>query len=365
MNSKMNLKPPLLLATASVGIAICLCGSAHAQDPGWETDAAAFQYSMTVTSAVFVDGERVDGPGYVLAAFVDGEVRGVAEPSEVGQKTVFFLTVFANENGEPITFGIYDAAADSIRLGEQLLRFRSNGILGIPSAPYRLDAGVDPIVNDPTSWTVDPASFGATMTATVRVGIDGEPLADSNAKLAAFVGSEVRGTAPATMITVPNDGTSALFFLTLFANVDGEVVTLRISSPATDTIYTFKDVFEFASGERLGGPDSPLVVGSPLTTSVDPASAVGPTAFSVFPNPAASVVHLAWHSDGGATVRVQTFDIRGRKVEDLGEIAGSSGHHELSIDLADNPASRYPPGVYFVRWTAGRDATTTRFVVAR
>ena len=90
--------------------------SAKAQDPNWSVSSASFQYSMTFTSFLNVNGATLSSTDDKVAAFVNGELRGVANVVHVASidKYVAYLSVFANTNGETITFKIYDSANTSV-----------------------------------------------------------------------------------------------------------------------------------------------------------------------------------------------------------------------------------------------------------
>ena len=45
--------------------------------PDWSVNPADFQYNGSVTSKVFIDGAEVGSTDDLVAAFVDGEIRGV------------------------------------------------------------------------------------------------------------------------------------------------------------------------------------------------------------------------------------------------------------------------------------------------
>ncbi|ARV07420.1 hypothetical protein BTO04_12290 [Polaribacter sp. SA4-10] len=89
---------------------------AKAQDPNWSVNSANYQYSMTFTTFLNVNGTTLSSGENKVAAFVNGEIRGVANVVFVASanKYVAYLSVFANTNGETITFKIYDSANDNV-----------------------------------------------------------------------------------------------------------------------------------------------------------------------------------------------------------------------------------------------------------
>ena len=120
-------------------VVILCCGSAtaaFAQAPAWSVDAADYQYTMSITGTVANGSEPLSNGQDLVAAVVDGEIRGVVGPEAVGGKNVFFLTVYSNVDGETLHFLVYDAATNAVREIKENLVFRSNAIVGSPSEPH-------------------------------------------------------------------------------------------------------------------------------------------------------------------------------------------------------------------------------------
>jgi hypothetical protein len=87
-----------------------------AQDSNWSVNAADYQYTMTFTAFLSVNGTTLSSSEDKVAAFVNGEVRGVANLVYVSayNKYVAYLSVYANTNGETISFKMYDSDTDAI-----------------------------------------------------------------------------------------------------------------------------------------------------------------------------------------------------------------------------------------------------------
>ena len=88
-----------------------------------------------------------------------------------------------------------------------------------------------------------------------------------------------------------------------------------------------------------------------------------PTALSVdavSPNPAAGRIRLAYAVPEGGAVRLEVFDVRGRRVMEQSAQAPGAGRYDAALDVGD-----LVPGVYLVRVTAGGAAAEGRFTVAR
>ena len=108
---------------------------------GWELPQWGFQYNMSVIAEVDWAGETLRPPA-VIGAFVDGEVRGVAELQQVGLgSSAAFLTVHSDESsGEALEFRVYDLVRDEILSVENELDFRADDVVGSIGSPLRLRA---------------------------------------------------------------------------------------------------------------------------------------------------------------------------------------------------------------------------------
>lgn len=87
-----------------------------AQDPNWSVNTASYQYSMTFTSFLNIDGRTLTSLDDSVAAFVNDEIRGVSSVEYVASlnKYVTYLSVFANTDNETISFKIYDSTNDNV-----------------------------------------------------------------------------------------------------------------------------------------------------------------------------------------------------------------------------------------------------------
>lgn len=88
----------------------------NAQDPNWTVNTSNYQFSMTFTTFLNVDGRTLTAANDKVAAFVNGEIRGVANVVHETSvnKYVAYLSVYANTNNETISFKIYDSSKDLV-----------------------------------------------------------------------------------------------------------------------------------------------------------------------------------------------------------------------------------------------------------
>ena len=257
----------LRFAFASV-LLLAAAPATRAQAPTWAVNPAAFEQSMSVIATVSVSGVRLSAPGDRLAAFVGGSVRGVATPTVVGGANMFFLSVYANVGGEPVTFKAYDAAANTVRDLSATLTFAANAVAGSVPAPLALTSGTTGGGGGgtPDPWRVTPSAFSRSMSLVGEIRYSNGDGAGASDIVAAFVGSEVRGVATPTEV-----GGRRVFFLTAFANTEGEALTFKLATGgavrdvgATQTFAadavagTLLDPLAWTvSGSPAGGSDSP------------------------------------------------------------------------------------------------------------
>lgn len=109
--------------------------------PEWNINPAGYELTMNIIARVKSAGKFKSGPGHKLAAFSGSELRGTADPVAVGGEAVYFLTVYANNNGDQISFRFYDAENMKIYPVRQKTGFVSNSIIGSVNQPHHLDAG--------------------------------------------------------------------------------------------------------------------------------------------------------------------------------------------------------------------------------
>ncbi|MDX1429726.1 MAG: Ig-like domain-containing protein, partial [Rhodothermales bacterium] len=108
------------------------------------------------------------------------------------------------------------------------------------------------------SWTVDPALFQYSMTLTGQLFVDGVVSDDENDRVAAFVGSELRGVANVSDVSVGSNRVN----LTVYSNnPSGETVTLRAFDASVCDVSAGTDrTFTFVSGSGLGTPEQPVAI---------------------------------------------------------------------------------------------------------
>ncbi|MCF8260644.1 MAG: T9SS type A sorting domain-containing protein [Melioribacteraceae bacterium] len=103
----------------------------------WRVEPSEYQFNMTVTAQISIKDSLQQSENYVLGAFVDDVVRGVAEPTLIAGVPYFFMMVYDSiYSGSTVEFKFFDITTKEIkRFGEQI-DFTSNKIVGTVSNPY-------------------------------------------------------------------------------------------------------------------------------------------------------------------------------------------------------------------------------------
>ncbi len=91
-------------------------GKAMAQAPSWGVTPSDYDNSMIITAVLQIEGIESRDSIDMVAAIINGEVRGVAKPNTYlsGQnRFVAQLIVYSNESNEAITFKLYDNSSNT------------------------------------------------------------------------------------------------------------------------------------------------------------------------------------------------------------------------------------------------------------
>ncbi|MDX1420945.1 MAG: T9SS type A sorting domain-containing protein, partial [Rubricoccaceae bacterium] len=96
-----------------------------------------------------------------------------------------------------------------------------------------------------------------------------------------------------------------------------------------------------------------------ITVTIEPtAQPLGLTLSAPAPNPTSGSTSLAYTLTQATPIRASVFDLLGREIAVLAEGDRTAGQHEVIIE-----ATRLPPGLYVVRFTAGSASLTRRLSV--
>ena len=350
--------------------AVCACALAmmlfvvsgpvngYAQAPNWAVDASEYEYTLTATVAVEIDATPAADSGDVLGAFAGGTVRGTARPDmSAGPDGLYFLTVYGNKEGQPISFRVYDASENTVRVAARTLSFQPDATYGALASPFRVAIGTAELPGV-ESWSVSPAAYEQTMTVTATVVAESEGRSSSGPadRVAAFVNGEVRGVAEAEPV-----GDENVFFLTVYGDPPdaNRTLTLRYYDAATDRVYpTENTALSFQSNAVKGTPGSPVeVLATRPAAEVEGSLDLG----DVAPHPLDRETLVRFAADRNVRVRLVLYDVAGRRVRLLYEGRLEKNQTYRRWLRVEGLAS----GVYFLRLRGARDVEVQRVAVVR
>ena len=106
----------------------------------WSVNENDFQYTMSFVTFVNIDGADLANTNDKVAAFVNGECRGVTNLTYVASKDKYYayLTVFSNANEEVISFKIYDSVNNTVKDVAKTKKFEINEHYGNLFQAYSL-----------------------------------------------------------------------------------------------------------------------------------------------------------------------------------------------------------------------------------
>lgn len=106
----------------------------------WTVNENDFQYTMSYVTFVNIDGTELTNANDKVAAFVNGECRGVTNLIYVASEDRYYayLTVFSNANEEVINFKIYDSVNNTVKDVVKTTKFEINEHYGNLFQAYSL-----------------------------------------------------------------------------------------------------------------------------------------------------------------------------------------------------------------------------------
>lgn len=102
--------------------------SVFGQAPNWSVNENNFQYTMTYIGFLNNDGNRLANLNDKVAAFVNGECRGITNLIYVSSENRYYayLNVYSNTNNETVSFKIYDSVKNGIKSIDKTVLFKTN-----------------------------------------------------------------------------------------------------------------------------------------------------------------------------------------------------------------------------------------------
>jgi len=199
-------------------------------------------------------------------------------------------------------------------------------------------------------WAVDATLFEHSMTLVGMFSASGQNATLAGHEIGAFAGGQLRGSAQAIYIEPLG---AYQFFLTTYANAQGEQLQFRLYDSATGAVQDLAEKMYFVSDLHQGSIQSPV----PFTLKISGLGEVNAEQYmDVSPNPFSDATTVRFASEQAQEVRLLVSDVAGRTVLSQ-KIAAVPGMNTFRWEAA--PASA---GVYFVRLETG-EGTAVRKVV--
>ncbi|NQT63034.1 MAG: T9SS type A sorting domain-containing protein [Candidatus Marinimicrobia bacterium] len=132
--------------------------------PSWTVNPADYESDMTLTASIVNRGQASSHANLSLAVFSGEECRGITSPIQALDTWLYFLTIYANETGEQLSFKLYDNDIELELPIRETFDFDPAASVGSPEIPMEMQAGFLLISIDPTDHvsieSVDPLWSG-------------------------------------------------------------------------------------------------------------------------------------------------------------------------------------------------------------
>ena len=177
-------------------------------EPNWSVNPPDFLFSGSVTASVSIFGNVVGSASDMVAAFVNGDVRGVAyglyfPPTN---QYVFMILIYSNNpSGETITFKYYNAASDIVYEIEESIPFVGDMMIGNPMEPHPFNLEVPSLeISSITIENINDISLGnhvyENQTANINVYIYNPGSSISNQLVIGLIYNWFFATPPSTEV---------------------------------------------------------------------------------------------------------------------------------------------------------------------
>ncbi len=118
-----------------------------AAQPNWTLDPANFEYTMTLTGVGIIACAETMDERDIVAAFIDGDVRGVQyfDGRSQGRNYAYMVVYDSIFSGNKISFKMYDASEDKIVDVLPTLVFMENANIGNDEQPFLFESAGDSV----------------------------------------------------------------------------------------------------------------------------------------------------------------------------------------------------------------------------
>jgi hypothetical protein len=175
-----------------------------------------------------------------------------------------------------------------------------------------------------------------------------------NWELAGTVRASAKCNYTLDVATPCDSGPSGACWTKFFVSAQTGVFGERYDSPV-DSGYSVDNLFERGAPDRTQPiPHDPDEDAVKVTRLVPPE-----------PNPASGAFVIHYDIATADWVRLEVYDVSGRRMVMLADGLASRGHHAATWDASGPDGTRAAPGMYFVRLLTSREAQTAKLVLLR
>ncbi|MEQ1747197.1 MAG: T9SS type A sorting domain-containing protein, partial [Saprospiraceae bacterium] len=208
-------------------------------------------------------------------------------------------------------------------------------------------------------WNVDPSQFEHSSTLIGMLRANGQNSTNNHMELGAFVGTQVRGSAQAIYIQPIN---AYLFFLTMYANQAGELMTFKLYNDSTQQEQNLVQTMYFSPNQHQGSIENPVPFDLPSSSAGEQSGL--DLSFDVQPNPFSSEATLRFFLPKAEDVTLTVADARGREILRQ-QINGQAGVNTLEWNGRSSAGEWLSSGVYMVQLRTQAGGVSRKVVVQR
>lgn len=208
-------------------------------------------------------------------------------------------------------------------------------------------------------WTVNPSLFERSMTLIGMLKVGDQNATAAGMELGVFAGNELRGATPAIWAEPLK---AYLFFLTAYANTNGELLQCKLYEAGTAKVSDLSEKLTFIADLHQGSLEMPLPFSFPTSSSGQAIQA--DEAFEVQPNPFSNTVELRFALPVAQDISLLVYDVNGRSVAHYQQTA-SAGPNILRWDGRNEGGQPLPNGVYVAKLHTASGTVTRKLVLQR
>jgi len=241
-----------------------------------------------------------------------------------------------------------------------LLYVNTSGSLTYPMQPFTHDEHSSSRNEESISsfWNPNPSQFEHNMNLMAIFQYEGINATAEEMEIGAFVGDELRGAGQAVYVEYLN---SYMFFLTCFANTNGELLHFKLYDASTGEIQDLKEKMTFVPNSIEGSIQDPVPFTLPTTGIEDIGSELS---LNVQPNPFRDETVCLLELPEAQEVHLIITDMQGKNVY-YTSIDANAGMNRFTWKGCATNGTMLSKGIYFIRMETDQGVLTKKVVLQR